>query len=517
MKKIIKGLISILAGCMIFSAAVFADGDVAILETHTGDTDISVYVKGASDSTEGIGVQIGTAEVSAFTATKLSDMDSPMKTLIMLDNSISIPEADREKISQLLQNMISDMGNEEISLATFSEDTNIVADYSSDYKTLKQAVDGIEYQDQETYLTDVLYDLISAQYIQNDEDVYRRIIVISDGVDNKSLGYTKEELSTLLKDNPVPIYTIGCVNRNNNEQLENMFAISRQTGVDYFIIDEVEDMFEISDTFAADKDMIKLTVTPPEEMLDGSKKAVKITFSDGASLTADVAMPQQVYVEPSIETEVEEETEEETETETETETEPETVEEEGITILGMNLITFLTIVIGVMAVIVIICIIVIMVRKKKNRQQPFETIDSSILNQMQNSDVISSDRTLMIYDSFQNGGANHEGTVMLWNQSTTYQVILTDINSPAKSFRVPLNQAIVIGRKADVCDIAIDYEKSISSKHCEISVSGGKFYVTDLQSSNGTFLNGSRVLTKTEIFSGNTLKLGRLELRFEVR
>lgn len=123
----------------------------------------------------------------------------------------------------------------------------------------------------------------------------------------------------------------------------------------------------------------------------------------------------------------------------------------------------------------------------------------------------------MIDDSFQNREANHDGTVMLWNQSTTYQVILTDINSPAKSFRVPLNQAIVIGRKADICDIAIDYEKSISSKHCEISVSGGKFYVTDLQSSNGTFLNGSMVLTKTEIFSGNTLKLGRLELRFEVR
>ena len=510
MKKIIKGLTGIIAGCMIFGVAVSADGDIAILETHTGDTDISVYVKGAPEGTEGIDVQIGTSELVDFIATKVSDMDNPMKTLVMIDNSISISGQDREKTAMLLQNMISDMKNEEICLATFSEDTSIVADYSNDYKTLKRAADSIEYNDQETYLTDVLYDLISAQYTKNDEDVYCRIIVISDGVDNKSLGYTKEELSTLLKDNPVPVYAIGCVNKNNNEQLENMFAISRQTGADYFIMDEVEDMFDISDAFDADMDMLKLTITPPKEMLDGSKKAVRITFSDGTALAVDVAMPQQVYVEPATETEVEEETEEETVTESET------VEDEEITILGMSLITFLAIVIVVMAVDAIICIVIVVARKRKKNRQPFETIDSSILNQTRNSDAISNDRTLMI-DSFQNREANHGGTVMLWNQSTTYQVILTDINSPARSFRVPLNQAVVIGRKADVCDIAIDYEKSISAKHCEISVSGGKFYVADLQSSNGTFLNGSRVLAKTEIFSGNTLKLGRLELRFEVR
>ena len=310
----------------------------------------------------------------------------------------------------------------------------------------------------------------------------------------------------------MPIYTIGCLNKNNNnnEQLKNMFAISRQTNADYFTIDEVEDLFEISDALDADADILKLIITPTETMLDGSKKTVKITFAGGTSLEADIAMPQQIYVEDI------EEPETETQEETETESEPETVEDEEDTIFGIDTMTFLIIVICVMAVIAIICIVIIVVRVKKRNRPSFEPIDSSALNEMQNSADISNDRTLML-DPFQNNDANHDGTVMLWNQSTTYQVVLTDINSPAKSFRVPLNNVIIIGRKADMCDIAITYEKSISSKHCEISVSGGKFYVTDLQSSNGTYLNGSRVLAKTEIFSGNTLKLGRLELRFEVR
>ena len=74
-----------------------------------------------------------------------------------------------------------------------------------------------------------------------------------------------------------------------------------------------------------------------------------------------------------------------------------------------------------------------------------------------------------------------------------------------------------MGRKREMSGIVLDYDKSVSSKHCEISVRDGKFYIRDLQSANGTYVNGSKILAETEIYSGNILKLGRLELRFEVK
>lgn len=522
MKTTIRGLTGILAGCifcMFCSVAVFAAKGAVILETYTGENSVSVYVKGANKYADDINVQIATAEAEKVEKASVSKLDTPMKTLIMIDNSISIPAGDRKKISALVENMIAGLKNEEISIATFSEDINIVTDYTSDYKTLKQAADSIKYHDQETYLTDVLYDLISTHYVNQEEDTYRRIIVISDGVDNKSLGYTKEELSNLLRDCPVPIYTIGCSTENNNEQLENMFAISRQTNVKYFLLDKVKNMFDISDVLGKDLKILRLTITPPADMMDGAKKAVKITLSDGESLTVDIAMPQQLQIEePEPEPEPEPETESrESEPETEAvEPETEAVQETESADSGIGMITVLLIGTGAAAVIAVICIVIIVGKKKRSNRASFEIADSSILNERQNDAADAGERTLLL-DPGQNGDADHDGTVMIWNQGTTYQVVLTDINSPAKSFRAPLNQAIVIGRKADKCDIALDYEKSVSAKHCEISVSGGKFYVTDLQSSNGTFLNGSKVLTKTEIFSGNTLRLGKLEMRFEVR
>lgn len=50
---------------------------------------------------------------------------------------------------------------------------------------------------------------------------------------------------------------------------------------------------------------------------------------------------------------------------------------------------------------------------------------------------------------------------------------------------------ITIGRRADN-DIRLD-DETISSQHAQFSYSGGKAYVEDLDSTNGTYINGRRI------------------------
>lgn len=511
MNKLIRGFLSVLAGCLIVGIVAFADSSAVILETYTGDSDISVYIKGAEIDAGEVNVQIATSEAAKVKVQTVSDLDIPMKTLVMLDNSLSIPTNDRGRIAEFLQNLISDrLSNEEICVSTFSEEINVLTDYTSDYVTLKKAVDGITYQDQETYLTDVLYDLISAKYIQNDENVYRRIIVISDGVDNKSLGYTKDELYSLLKDVQIPIYTIGCQNGKNNEELENMFALSRMTSVDYFLLSETEDMLDITNALNQDRRIMKLTILPTEEMMDGSKKAVKITLPDSAVLSTEILMPQQVVTKHPEETPVKEEIVEEVKEE-----EPENQVEEPAGLSINTLLIIIACALGLVAAITVI-VIVIVIKKKRSQKADFETIDEDELRKIEREREKEKEEKTEMLGSYKN--RNDDGrTVIIWNDSCRYQIVLTDINSPVKSFQTPLESSIVVGRKKESCDIALDYEKSVSGKHCEIRVKDGRFFVKDLQSSNGTWLNGSKILTESEIFSGNILKLGRLEMRFEVR
>lgn len=519
--KILSGIMAVCVAAGMIGITVSADGQAAVLESYTGEAEISVYVKGMGEDGQP-GVQIATAEAERVQMQPVSGLDVPMQTTVMIDNSVSIPEADRGKIAEFLQNLIADrMEREEIRIASFSEDINMLTDYTADYGILKTAVDGIAYQDQETYLTDVLYDLLSAQYVHSTQDIYRRIIVVSDGVDNKSLGYTKDELYALLKNNPVPIYTIGCINGKNNEELENMFALSRMTYADYFLLEETEDLLSITQTLKADREVCRLTIIPPADMMDGSRKNVKITFPDSTVLSMEVAMPQQVYAEQEM---PEEEAPKETpaaeqipEVEEQTEPEERMQQEESASVqaLGPMVVLSILVVIGI-AVAAAVAAVFVRSGSKKNRKkkgQPGnENMGSLTIGRQDPADV--SEKTELVGSLPDQDG---DSTMMIWDQSRVFEIILTDTASPARSFQAPLERPVVVGRKKGICDIALDYEKSVSGRHCEISVKDGRFYVKDLQSSNGTCLNGNKIWAETEIISGDILKLGRLEMKFEVR
>ncbi len=57
-------------------------------------------------------------------------------------------------------------------------------------------------------------------------------------------------------------------------------------------------------------------------------------------------------------------------------------------------------------------------------------------------------------------------------------------------------------------------DPSVSSHHCEILLKGSDVVVNDLNSTNGTFINGDKV-TEATLKPGQVLRLGQIELRLE--
>ncbi len=57
-------------------------------------------------------------------------------------------------------------------------------------------------------------------------------------------------------------------------------------------------------------------------------------------------------------------------------------------------------------------------------------------------------------------------------------------------------------------------EASVSSHHAELYLRGGELFVKDLDSTNGTFVNGEKV-SEAVLKSGQILRLGMVEMRFE--
>jgi adenylate cyclase len=72
---------------------------------------------------------------------------------------------------------------------------------------------------------------------------------------------------------------------------------------------------------------------------------------------------------------------------------------------------------------------------------------------------------------------------------------------------IPLyKKSLLVGRR-ESCDIVLRFA-NVSGNHCQLSVENGYWYVQDLNSQNGTKVNGSRV-TRKRLDPGATLSIAK--------
>lgn len=91
---------------------------------------------------------------------------------------------------------------------------------------------------------------------------------------------------------------------------------------------------------------------------------------------------------------------------------------------------------------------------------------------------------------------------------------LVAMNAPNRVEYVVNKDHFLIGKDATV-DADASFNKSISRIHCAVDKAEGKYTVTDLGSTNGTFINGIRLTPKTPypIENGDVLKLANTKFQ----
>lgn len=109
--------------------------------------------------------------------------------------------------------------------------------------------------------------------------------------------------------------------------------------------------------------------------------------------------------------------------------------------------------------------------------------------------------------------ANRQGyqSVFVNQQSQMVQPVMTitAINSPVQivlSISIP---EYLIGKNPEMVNGAVTYNPAISRVHCKVTYSAGRYYLTDMGSANGTFVNQQRLGKQqtVELNNGDYLKL----------
>ncbi len=112
------------------------------------------------------------------------------------------------------------------------------------------------------------------------------------------------------------------------------------------------------------------------------------------------------------------------------------------------------------------------------------------------------------------GGGGYGGGWSLTGRSSDGRTIRLDL--PSNLFSQAGNR-VVLGRSQDLCHVVVA-DSSVSKQHAQIRMSGGRFFVADRNSANGTLVNGhlcKDAFKETAFREGDTLTVGEVRLVFQ--
>lgn len=478
----------------IFQMSVQAISEAEITSAMVNNTQISAYINTETTNCTAI---LGTTSCEIISYCQAENL--PSDTLILVDTSGSIPKDVQDKISEFLSELIDGkIENERYAIASFGTDITYLCDYTSDRYELSKAVEKLEYSEKYTYV----YSTIDNVLKNISEDVFTKIIVISDGVENSKDGITYDEILRTVSDTNCPIYTIGIEN-NNQENLKKFYSFSRNSVAESVTLTSDTDISEVCGIVNECRNYTCVTIDIPTELADGS---IKYLIINGENFECGIDIRMPVIEASNLESSV-----------PETISETTSAQEENV-VSHKNINFILIIGIAVAAIIVSIIIVIIFRSIEKKGTQPEKA--EPVKDQSDISTIIfkPDDRNTIMDDC---------------------TVKLTDINAPERSFRSALGNGVIIGRNPKQCMIVIDYDEYISRKHCRIFGQNRKFFIENF-SPNKIIINeqtvldnmnnsmqetpstGTRILlpnenlTAKEIFSGDIIRIGHTSFKFEI-
>jgi EAL domain-containing protein (putative c-di-GMP-specific phosphodiesterase class I) len=83
-------------------------------------------------------------------------------------------------------------------------------------------------------------------------------------------------------------------------------------------------------------------------------------------------------------------------------------------------------------------------------------------------------------------------------------------HEPVRELQIELDR-VTVGRKQS-CNLLLT-SSSVSGVHAELTIEGDELYVTDLDSTNGTFLNGVRITGRSQVKHGDLVQFAQVVFR----
>ena len=89
---------------------------------------------------------------------------------------------------------------------------------------------------------------------------------------------------------------------------------------------------------------------------------------------------------------------------------------------------------------------------------------------------------------------------------------MTALGGELKGKSFPIHGIVALGR-SNKCDVCIN-DEYMSRRHAELSIKGGLLRIVDLDSSNGTFVNGKEITEAHPLQNYDQIRIGNTILTY---
>ena len=542
--------------CLMIPFNVYAQScEIEQISLHMPD--VRVYYR-SDQQEQNYEAYLGGEALNYDKSSQFSELNEGVDYYILLDISASIPDSQFANIKDGIINFISSKGEKDkCILLTFGDESNVVLNGSENPQDAAAVVQGLKNDDMETVLFQTLVktaDMID-QAAQTEEK-RRVIITITDGEDCVTGQATSNEAVNELNHKGIPMYAIA-VDVGKEEYINSFGELARNTGGTLSIFNSgtcldlmnqirntVQDSYVAffhSDTNVASNTREDLTVKFLDQQVTDTKEVIptrwipdteapqvvqwekegdnelKLTFSEkvlNADNLADykverdgetVAVDSVFYSEKETPYAV-------LTFKDKLYTGNYQINFSGITDCSMekngitNMDSFdldgakksksttfwIVLIAGIAAVVVAGVIIAVVVTYKKVKKNKGVIYVDGKATLASNVDV-----------------KQHVSVVNLPQKTVTF-LMKDQINGKCE-LKVTINGSAMAGRSDD-CDIYFDDPK-MSRQHFALETDGNDVYITDLESSNGTLVNGVRLNRRRKLLPNDEIAAGNIQAK----
>jgi len=413
--------------------------------------------------------------------------------VFLVDISRSISSEQFNKMKAAMSFWVDKMRDTDRSaIISFGEKVTTVQDYTVDKNALKNGIKTLTISDNKTQLHQGIAKAIEMSHRIDITLPSRRVIVmLTDGEDDFPGGMTRDEVLAAMKEDRIPLYAIGFLHQGKRGEadLKTLGEFARMSGGEFFDGKgaELGKLYESIQQKILKSFLVKLDAS--KATADGNLYRLQLTFNNaGKSMTDGLdirilsparKMPEKITPEPWYKKWY-----------------------KKIPIWGYVAAGFF---------LVLIVALYIRSRHKKAARLIAEeeerkrlVAEQEATQKKAEADARAAEEKRKIDEQLTVKKAAPPGIKIKFS--------VMGNSGDQRDYGISLSGRSFIGRSSE-CDLAIRDDEEISKRHCELIIEDGYVMISDLNSTNGTFVNGVPVKTRHRLKNGDVILLGRTELR----